>query len=109
MHPNQSYPKLLEKLSIDHITGDHLFPFVSGFAKFFANNALPKSRGTGVLDPSTKLVYFKAFRGAMHPLFPTHHYLQPGDSNIQWWTDLTARFKRSAEQAALKDCLSTIR
>ena len=57
MFPNQIYPKLLEELSINHIKGDHLFPFVTGFAKFFANNALPKSRGTGVLDPSTKLVY----------------------------------------------------
>ena len=103
MSPNQSYPKLLEELSINHIKGNHLFPFVFGFAKFFANNALPKSRGTGVLDPSTKLTYFKAFRGAMHSLFPTHPYLQPGDSNIQWWTDLTARFKRSTEQAALKN------
>ena len=43
MFPNQSYPKLLEELSINHIKGDHLFPFVFGFAKFFANNALPKS------------------------------------------------------------------
>ena len=103
MHPNKSYPKSLEKLSLDHIKGDHLFPFVSLFGKFFADNALPKSRGTGVLDPSTKHVYFKAFRAAMHPLFPTHPYLQPGDSNIQWFTDLTTRFKRSAEQAALKD------
>ena len=43
MFSNQSYPKLLEELSINQTKGDHLFPFVAGFANIFATNALPKS------------------------------------------------------------------
>ena len=103
MSPINSYPKSLQELSIHHIEGDHLLPFVAAFAKFFANNDLPKSRGTGVLDPSTKKTYSKAFKGAMHSQFPTHPYLRPGDKNSQGWTNLTARFSRSSEQAALKE------
>ena len=80
---NQSYPKSLEALSMNDIKGDHLFPFVTRFGQFFANNALPKSRGAGVLDASTKFVYFKAFRSTMHRMFPTHTHLQHGDSLIQ--------------------------
>ena len=100
---NQSYPKSLEALSMNDIKGDHLFPFVTRFGQFFANNALQKSRGAGVPDASTKLLYFKACRKTMYHMFPAHEYLQPGDTNIGWWTDLLACFKRLAEHTALKD------
>ena len=99
---NQSYPTSLDALSMDHIKGDHLLPFADRFAKFFSNNSLPKARGAGVLDASTKFTYFKAFRQTMYQYFPEHEELQPKDTP-GWWTDLMARFKREAEQSALRD------
>ena len=91
------------QLKIHKFQGDHLRPFSAAFAKFFANNTLPKLKGAGFLDASTKKTYFKAYKGAIFSLFPTRLLLLPDDNKIPWWSDLTARFIRSAEQAALNN------
>jgi hypothetical protein len=52
--PNQSYPNSLADVTMDNIHGDHLIPFVSSFASFFANNALSKLHGQGLLEPNSK-------------------------------------------------------
>ena len=99
---NRCYPKSLVALSMDYIKGDHMLVFAGRFGKFFANNSLRKVKGAGVLDASTKFVYFKAFRKVMYQRFPEHEELQPKDTPV-WWTDLMARFKREAEQCSLRD------
>ena len=58
-YDNRCYPKSLAALSMDQIKGDHMLIFAGRFGKFFANNSLRKVKGAGVLDASTKFVYFK--------------------------------------------------
>jgi len=100
--PNKSYPNSLTHLTMDNIHGDHLIPFVSSFASFFANNALNKMVGKGLLEPTSKKTYFKAVKGGLAKRSPKHPLLQVGADNT-WWIKILNRFNRDAQRAALKD------
>ena len=98
---NKSYPDSVHKLTSFRLSENHMEVMISSFGSWLARNPLDKIKGTGVLDPSTKLVYFKATKGALKKRFPDHPLLKNKDDT--WWTDILARFNRDATRAAVED------
>ena len=98
---NKSYPDSVHKLTSFRLSENHMEVMISSFGSWLARNPLDKIKGTGKLDPNTKLVYFKATKVALKKRFPDHPLLKNKDDT--WWTDILARFNREAARASIEN------
>lgn len=99
---NRDYPETMEEVTIDILAQDHMVPFVSRFASWFANNELPKLKGEGNLVASAKKTYFKAVKQALVSRYPEHPLFRM-NADTKWWQDILDRFGRDSNRADQND------